>query len=167
MKDAYYFSHDANAQRDPKCSALISDFGYEGYGMYWALVEIMYEQGGKIKKFPKLMDGLARHFSCDKGKLTKLIEALLHEFGLLQEDASYLWSDRVLRNVEERLIKSDRRAGAGTLGGIKSGLTRRAKQNEALLQSNEANRSKESKGKESKGKERKSFKAPTVELLVT
>ena len=33
-KDAYYFSHDANAQDDPKCMLLIDQMGLEGYGIF-------------------------------------------------------------------------------------------------------------------------------------
>lgn len=38
-KDSYYFSHDMNAQDDPKCIKLIDDLGMEGYGVFWALIE--------------------------------------------------------------------------------------------------------------------------------
>ena len=38
MKDNLpYFSHDNNARRHPKMKALIAEFGYEGYGRFWAL----------------------------------------------------------------------------------------------------------------------------------
>ena len=43
-KDAYYFSHDANARRDPRIAQMMSVYGFEGYGWYWALVEMMREQ---------------------------------------------------------------------------------------------------------------------------
>lgn len=38
-KDAYYFSHDANAQDDPKLMLLIEQLGMEGIGIYWCLIE--------------------------------------------------------------------------------------------------------------------------------
>ena len=38
-KDAYYFSHDANAQDDPKLMLLIEQMGMEGFGIFWALIE--------------------------------------------------------------------------------------------------------------------------------
>ena len=38
-KDAYYFSHDANSQDDPKCMQLIDQLQMEGYGIFWALIE--------------------------------------------------------------------------------------------------------------------------------
>ena len=43
-KDAYYFSHDANARQDPKILEMISVYGIEGYGRYWILVEMLREQ---------------------------------------------------------------------------------------------------------------------------
>ena len=43
MKDTYYFQHDYNPTADPKMQALIGEFGAEGYGIYWRLVEMMHE----------------------------------------------------------------------------------------------------------------------------
>ena len=44
MKDTYYFSHDSNANQDPKILAMRSVYGWEGYGWYWLLVEMLREQ---------------------------------------------------------------------------------------------------------------------------
>jgi len=156
-KDVYYFPHDANAHDDPKCSALIADYGMEGYGLYWMIIETLHEQcEGKLEKFPKLYDGLAFKLKVDKELLTKLIEALLHDYNLLKEDERFIWSDRVLRNLEERRDKRLLKAEAGRLGGIKSGEVRReSKQNEAERSDASTNEAKESKVKESKVKESK------------
>ena len=37
--DLPYFSHDNNAQDHPKMQALIAEYGFEGYGRFWALHE--------------------------------------------------------------------------------------------------------------------------------
>jgi len=155
-KDAYYFSHDANASSDPKCAALINDFGMKGYGFYWMMIEILHQQkGGKLEKFPKLMEGLAHQFRVEKDFVVKQIEALLHDYFLLQEDDKFIWSDRVLRNLDEKNDKREARVEAGRIGGIKSGLSRQSKQNEAPLKAIEAplTKSKQSKVKERKEKE--------------
>lgn len=159
-KDAYYFSHDSNASSDPKCSALIHDFGMAGYGLYWAIIEILHQQkGGKLEKFPKLFDGLAHQLMVQKEQLMKQIEAMLHEYFLLHEDEKYIWSDRVLRNLDEKEEKRQIKVEAGRIGGIKSGLSRNynkhPKHNEAELKANEAvvKKMKQSKVKESKRKE--------------
>ena len=41
--EAYYFSHDSNARNDEKVLMLRAKHGWEGYGLYWALVEMMFE----------------------------------------------------------------------------------------------------------------------------
>jgi len=40
-KDKLWFPHDHNARSDLKMIALRSKFGWEGYGRYWALIEIL------------------------------------------------------------------------------------------------------------------------------
>jgi len=150
-KETYYFPHDSNARSDPKMVALKNDFGMEGIGIYWALIEILHEQkNGKIEKFPKLFDGLASEFKIKKEALLQAIEAMVKHFFLLQEDEKWIWSNRVIQNLEERKDKCRKKIEAGRLGGIKSGISRKKDEaNEAPL---EANEQKESKVKEIKTK---------------
>jgi hypothetical protein len=46
MKDKgqVYFSHDSNAKQDPKILKLRVKHGWEGYGLYWALIELLRDQ---------------------------------------------------------------------------------------------------------------------------
>jgi hypothetical protein len=155
-KETFYFQHDYHARKDPKCQALISLYGVGAYGTYWSLIEIMHEQGGKIKKFPALLDGLSFELRTEKELLSKQIEAMLHELQLLVEDDNYIWSERVLDNIKIIEAKRMLRVEAGKLGGIKSGISRlersieRSKTKQGLKQ-NEANEPK--KRKENKIKE--------------
>jgi hypothetical protein len=127
----------------------------------------MYEQGGRLKKFPMLIEGLAHHLGCEQNKLTKLIEAMLHDFELLVEDDKYIWSERVLRNVYERQSKCDLRASAGSLGGVKSGVTRsKRSKSKQHFEANEANEAKERKGKERKVNIIHKDIPPKIELVV-
>ena len=123
----------------------------EGYGVYWRIIETLHEQGGKLEKFPKLFAGLAFELQISIEALSKQIEAMLHDYNLLKENDKYIWSDRVLKNIDARKAKHQLKADAGRLGGIRSGISRRIQQNEAPL---EANEQKESKGKERKGNKR-------------
>jgi len=67
-KDAYYFSHDANAHNDEKCLYIISRFGMAGYGLYWCFIEAMHEQAdGRLTV--KLIEGLSQSFHVDKDLL--------------------------------------------------------------------------------------------------
>lgn len=145
-----------NAHKDPKCSALIAEHGMTGYGVYWCLIEILHEQDGKIEKFPKLYEGLAFALRVDIKQIEALLEALINDYDLLKQDKKYIWSDRVLRNLEERESKKIAKQVAGRIGGQNSGKSRaKTKQIEALLQKNEANEPKESKVKERKGNKKK------------
>jgi len=38
-----WFKHLSVAQRDPDMQLLISEYGYEGYGVYWSILEILAE----------------------------------------------------------------------------------------------------------------------------
>lgn len=157
MKESYYFPHDYHARNDPKCAALLSDFGVAGYGLYWCVIEILHEQkDGKLEKFPKLFSGLAYDFNVSVEAVTKQIEAMVKDYNLIKEDEKYLWSDRVLVNLENRKLKYQIKSEAGRIGGLKSGESRRMKQSEAVLEANEP--------KERKRKERKrNFMPPTLE----
>jgi hypothetical protein len=46
MKQALYFSHDANARNDIKMIALREKYGSKGYGCFWILIEMMREADG-------------------------------------------------------------------------------------------------------------------------
>ena len=48
MKDTFYFPHDYHARHDPKLERLRMKYGCVTDGVYWCLVEMMYEQGGYI-----------------------------------------------------------------------------------------------------------------------
>jgi len=48
-KETFYFSHDYTARSDEKIKNLIYDFGYEGYGIYWSLIEELYQNNLEIE----------------------------------------------------------------------------------------------------------------------
>jgi hypothetical protein len=164
--DTFYFPHDYHSHLDPKCSALIGGHGMAGYGLYWSLIEILHEQGGRIAKFPKLYDGLAFQLKMDKEILSKQIEAMLHDYELLLQDDKFIWSERVLRNIAEREAKKMLRADAGKIGGINSGISRRKRsKTKQCFEANEANEPKERKEKERKEKKITTFVVPTVDEI--
>jgi DnaD/phage-associated family protein len=138
---------------------LINDFGMEGYGFYWAIIEVLSEQKNyKLKKFKKLYSGLAQQLWTDENKIRSIIEAMLHDYELLVEDEDHIWSESLLRRMSIREAKRQAKVEAGRLGGIQSGISRgkkktaRSKSKQCLKQ-NEANEPKERKVKESTVKE--------------
>lgn len=152
-KDTYYFPHDYHARHDTKIEAMVNDYGVEGYGMYWVIIERLYEsRNNKIEKFPKLFFGLATELCVSPDRAEKFVLSLINDYRLLEEDENHIWSDSVLRRMEIREQQRLMKVNSGRVGGIHSGITRKRKQNEAPLQEIEANEAKERKGKESKVK---------------
>ncbi len=100
-KDAYYFSHDSNAQDDPKCMMLIDDLGMEGYGIFWALIEKL--RAEKDYSLPISICGrFARRWATSEAK----IQAVVMQYGLFEISEDRFFSIRLKRSMDERSEKA-------------------------------------------------------------
>ena len=102
MKDSYYFSHDYNSRSDPKLVKLIMKHGMEGLGIYWCIIEMLYEQKGYIKLND--IDSIAFELrtECDR------INSLLKNFGLFKFKKDVFYSESVIRRINIRNEKSNK-----------------------------------------------------------
>ena len=100
MKEVPYFSHDYNARNDLKIIPLLKEMGYEGLGLYWCIVEILYESGG-YAPINSLSD-IAYSLRTDEEKISPII----YNFGLFQYDGENFWSNSALERLEMRAEKS-------------------------------------------------------------
>ena len=173
-KQAYYFSHDTNARRDPKILAMRNQYGNEGYGWYWILIEMLAEQEGyKMKHKQWSYYGIAMDMLCDADAVEKFVISLIEDYELLSSDGEHFWSESLLRRMEIKEAKREKRVEAGKKGA-KSRWSNTSDTNEdekpklksdgnaiAMVCDSHSNgmandgKVKESKGKESKVKERK------------
>lgn len=105
-KDAYYFSHDANAQDDPKCMVLIDQLGMEGYGIFWALVEKLRDE--KEYKLPLItIEPFAKRWGTSKEK----INAVIKNYSLFViENDTFFYSERLKNSMEIKSIKATENA---------------------------------------------------------
>jgi len=138
MKETYYFSHDYNAREDAKILNMMADMGWEGYGLYWMVIEKLAEANGKL-----LLDDIKGIAFCARIDLNKLT-SLIHNFSLFEKDDEHFWSKRLSDHLQHRQKVSNIRAKWGRRGGVAN-----AKQ----MLSKCSSKIKQSKGKESKGKE--------------
>jgi L-rhamnose mutarotase len=101
-KDAYYFSHDANAQDDPKCMVLIDQLGMEGYGIFWALIEKL--RAEKDYKLPLItIEPFAKRWGTSKEK----INAVVKNYGLfIIENETFFYSERLKSSMELKSLKA-------------------------------------------------------------
>lgn len=124
-RESVYFSHDADAAQDPKCSLLIYEMGNEGYGCFWRLVELLRVQTDFMYPM-KMIPVIAKTFDISEAKLNTIIKA----YGLFEttDNGMFFFS----QSLRERMALMNEITAKKRLGGIKSGETRRAK---ALIQS--------------------------------
>jgi hypothetical protein len=99
MKD--YFSHDYNSRNDPKMVALFMKMGHEGRGIFWDLIEYLYEQGGYLML--SQCECIAYELRTHPDKLRTLIS----DFGFFKDDGQKFWSESVLKRIEMRNQRSD------------------------------------------------------------
>lgn len=133
-----YFSHDHNARHDRKIVALVNKYKSSGYGIFWAVNEMMHEEGGELELDEITYAALANHLNEDISHIQQVIKDCEAKFLLYCKKDNKLISNRVTRNLTRSKENKSAKSESGRAGGIKSGLSRKLKQNEALLEANEA-----------------------------
>ena len=102
IKMKNYFSHDYNARDDIKLQKLQMVMKHEGKGIYWDLVEMLYEQGGKLEL--SQCDGIAFALHTDSDKIKQVIELVF------EQDDTHFWSNSVFQRAP--------RGGDETMSGV-------------------------------------------------
>lgn len=104
--DAYYFSHDYGSRNDPKLQKVLMKLGQEGKGVFWDLVEMLYEQEGYLL----LSDCESYAFALRSD--TDCISSLINDFKLFENDGERFWSNSVLNRLNMRKEKSNKASEA-------------------------------------------------------
>lgn len=165
MKEAYYFSHDANARQDEKILMLRADHGWEGYGIYWALVEMMFESSDTSLHHNKIK-GIAVSYNIDITLLEAVINTCITE-NLFVSNGDTFWSESLLRRKSIYKESKQKKSEAGKKGMQKRWANKQS-DNTVITDDNTVitkdNKGKEKKVKEIKEKETKKEYADFVTL---
>lgn len=95
-KETYYFSHDFGARNDPKLQNVLMEHGAAGLGVFWCIVEQLYEQGGKLPlDFCKTI-AFSLHVN------TEVVESIVTNFDLFKLDDDCFWSESVNARLKKR-----------------------------------------------------------------
>lgn len=165
LKEAYYFSHDANARQDEKILMLRAEHGWEGYGIYWALVEMMFESSGSALHHNKIK-GIAVSYNIDITVLESVINTCITE-GLFVSDGTTFWSESLTRRKQKYQELKDKKSSAGRKGMAKR-WGNQEEDNTVITDDNNTYNTvitKDNKGKERKGKENKENKNIYAEFV--
>lgn len=146
-KDAYYFSHDANARNDFKMLKVRRNLGIEGYGIFFCLVEMLRDQKDFCLPLDSLVD-IAYSLDTTEEK----IHAVVHDYNLFEIGENSFYSSRLIESMEAYKSLSQKRIDAGRKGG-KASVKQRLSKDEAKVNDCSSIKGKEKKGKEKKGKE--------------
>lgn len=136
-ENAFYFPHDFNARTDIKIKKLLFKLGYEGYGIFWALVEDLYNNANAL---PTHYDILAFELRTQSDK----VQSVVNDFDLFVVKDGYFSSNSIENRLNDRKEKS-----------VKASMSakKRWQDANAMRTHSESNAIKERKGKEKKEKE--------------
>lgn len=101
MKDTFYFSHDYNARTDPKIKRLMARHGMMGYGIYWAIIEDLYNNANALRTD---CDSIAYDLRVN----SELIKSIIFDFDLFKIDGENFSSLSIQRRLDERNNKSEK-----------------------------------------------------------
>jgi hypothetical protein len=118
---------------------LLMKAGVAGIGIYWCIVEMLYEEGGYLMLSE--CDRIAFELRTDSELVQSVIDSTLFE-----KDSEKFWSQSVLRRIEKRNEKSAKTRESALLRWNNANALRAQSESNAI-------KGKESKGKESKNKE--------------
>ena len=140
-KETFYFSHDYNSRSDRRMMNLLMLAGIEGIGIYWCIVEMLYEEGGYLMLNECERIAFELRTNCDK------INLVINS-SLFVNDKEKFWSESVLSRLNTRKEKSESAAkSAYARWGNKKEMRTHS---DRISENNKRNAIKESKVKESK-----------------
>lgn len=101
MKDTFYFSHDYNARADEKIKKLLKKHGMAGYGIFWAIVEDLYNNNNSLELD---CDGIGYDLHSDP----LMVRSIINEFGLFVFENGSFGSLSIEGRIQEREAKSEK-----------------------------------------------------------
>jgi len=114
MKDAYYFPHDSNAKDDPKVIMLMEQFGPEGYGIFWILIETLRDQPDYRAPIA-ILPGIARRYQTTPDK----VKAVVFNYNLfVVDDEEFFYSESFSRRMFAIDSKRQKLSEAGKKGNL-------------------------------------------------
>lgn len=106
-KETYYFSHDSNAITDTKILNMRADYGLEGYGLYWAIIEMMRNEEDYKLEISKNTYRAIKSLTNTTIDVQKYIDDCINDYKLFKEDNEKFYSDSLLRRMLEKDKKTE------------------------------------------------------------
>lgn len=143
MNNTFYFSHDYNARHDPKLIKLQMKHGMAGLGVFWCLLEMLYEQNGELETDYDIIAFEMRSHS-------DLIKSVVQDFDLFVISDNIFYSRGVKQRLAELATKSQKAKESA-----EKRWNKQPQNANALPPHSEPNAINEMKGNEMKGNEKR------------
>ena len=99
MNNSYYFPHDYDAMQDEKIKRMLRKHGMIGYGVFWAIIEMLYINANALRTD---YEGIAYDFRTN----SDIVESVICDFDLFIIKNNEFGSLSVERRLNERNEKS-------------------------------------------------------------
>lgn len=147
-ENTFYFSHDYNSRNDEKIKSLIFKYGLRGYGIFWAIIEDLYNNTNELQtNYERIAFELREDII--------IVKSIIEDFELFVISDNYFGSISVQKRLDERAEKSKKARTSVELRWQKFKENKENKETDTnvLRTNNDSNTIKERKGKEIKVKE--------------
>ncbi|MBR1510547.1 MAG: DUF4373 domain-containing protein [Bacteroidales bacterium] len=124
-----YLTHDIGARNDPKLMKVQMKMGMAGLGLYWCIVEMLWQFGGYLDSD---YDTIAYSLHCSAEEVRQLVE----QFDLFICEDGKIRSESVLRRLAHRDSLSKVRSEAGKKGAATTNGRRQLSANAAITNNN-------------------------------
>ena len=146
-----YFSHDYNARNDIKLKKLFMQLGLQGIGLYWCLVEMLYEKGGYVEL--DYIPIIAFDLRIDES----IINSVIDEFDLFEKNETHFYSESIIKRLQIRQDKSEKAKNSANARWSKYDSNTNEMQTQCKRITNEMQTDSDCNAKENKIKENKSI----------
>ena len=96
MNNSFYFSHDYNCRTDEKIKKLLMKYGMTGYGIFWSIVEDLYNNTNALQLD---YERIAYELRCDES----IVKNIINDFNLFVIEGNYFKSLSVEIRMEKRM----------------------------------------------------------------
>ena len=116
-KKEYYFKHDQSARHDLKIISMISDYGMQGYGMFWVLIEVLRSSKNyQIHDKEYNVSSLSYQMRVTPELLNKFIEDCVNKYELFIKGNGFFYSMRLRDDMEILDTMRENKVRAGRMG---------------------------------------------------
>ena len=105
-KETYYFSHDSNALTDTKILNMRADYGLEGYGLFWVIIEMMRNEEDYKLNLNKNTYRAIKTLTNTSIDVEKFINDCIDDYQLFEKQEEKFYSNSFLKRMEQKDKKS-------------------------------------------------------------